>query len=386
MSARLSIIPAGAVTDPALEPRDLQVLCLLGRHTDKLGWCMRSQVKMAGEISCSRSSVQRSLDRLVDAGWVQKRQRGVPEGAEAGHPSASYHYRVVLDRDDFAFEAARAQAENDDVEVDASHAEDASISGEGVPTGGHPGAQPGRAGGAHTYVGTKNDPLERSPLERERDARARDRTAQFIRDFEARWPTAAHDNRQRTAYAAAALTEDEQRDALAGITPYVDEGKRLKRTTVCAGFTYLEEKRWTVLRQKPADAALAGFVSSGDEAKALGVLHSIAGKYDYLQKFMLRDGKVYWRGTMTPQLLALARAGAPDCWITLNRQQAAAWEALLKTHVTVQVRNHLVEGSRAPWPWPPNVEGKTYDSAAPPAAPDLSEEDAEALANERVRC
>lgn len=34
---RYSIIPGMAVTDPNLEGRDLQVLCLLGRHTDRDG-------------------------------------------------------------------------------------------------------------------------------------------------------------------------------------------------------------------------------------------------------------------------------------------------------------------------------------------------------------
>lgn len=48
---RLSIIPARAATDKALKPRDLQVLCVLGRHTDDLGWCRRSQVKMANEMA-----------------------------------------------------------------------------------------------------------------------------------------------------------------------------------------------------------------------------------------------------------------------------------------------------------------------------------------------
>ena len=66
---RLSITPAGAIFDRSLEPRDLQVLNLLGCYTDKNGWCRRSQVKMAKQIYCGRSSIQRSLDRLVDAGW-----------------------------------------------------------------------------------------------------------------------------------------------------------------------------------------------------------------------------------------------------------------------------------------------------------------------------
>src|SRR5580704_14564608 len=74
---RFSIIPAGAVTDRSLEPRDLQVLCLLGRHTDKAGWCARSQVKMAQELDCSRGSVQNSLDRLSTAGWIEMKRRDV---------------------------------------------------------------------------------------------------------------------------------------------------------------------------------------------------------------------------------------------------------------------------------------------------------------------
>lgn len=32
---RFSIIPGWIVTDPRLKGRDLQVLCLLGRHIDK---------------------------------------------------------------------------------------------------------------------------------------------------------------------------------------------------------------------------------------------------------------------------------------------------------------------------------------------------------------
>ncbi len=68
----------------------------------------------------------------------------------------------------------------------------------------------------------------------------------------------------------------------------------------------------------------------------------------------------------------------------LTRQQAAAWEHLLRETVTVQVRNHLGEGSLAPWHWPPSIEGKVYD--APPAVPELSDDDADALANERVQC
>jgi hypothetical protein len=110
-SPRLSIIPAGAVTDRSLEPRDLQALCLLGRHTDKAGWCVRSQVRMSVELGCGRASLQRSLERLVEAGWVEKKRRDAQVAAEGGHVSSSYAYRVVLDRDDYAFENATRESE-----------------------------------------------------------------------------------------------------------------------------------------------------------------------------------------------------------------------------------------------------------------------------------
>jgi hypothetical protein len=111
--------------------------------------------------------------------------------------------------------------------------------------------------GAHPYVGTKNVPLERPLIERERDARAKDRKAKFIAAFEQRWPTAAADNRQRTGYAAEALSEDEEKAALDGIGPFLENLKRLRRTNVPAGWNYLEEKRWTLLEAQKA-AGVAG--------------------------------------------------------------------------------------------------------------------------------
>lgn len=92
---RLSIIPAGAVLDNKLEPRDLQVLCLFGRHIDRKGWCRRSQVQMAKEIGCARSTVQASIDRLIDAGWLQKRAENDPH--TKGIRASAFEYRVVLD-------------------------------------------------------------------------------------------------------------------------------------------------------------------------------------------------------------------------------------------------------------------------------------------------
>jgi hypothetical protein len=367
-SPRFSIIPAGAVTDRSLEPRDLQVLCLLGRHTDKAGWCVRSQVKMAIELDCGRSSVQRSLERLCEAGWVQKKQRGTIEGVEPGQPSSSYAYRVVLDRDDFAFDAVV----NDHTE---SHAENASDDAENPPVGtsesskvlpadGHPGAQPYVGTGAHTYVGTKNVPLEQTPLERERDTRARDRKARFLVDFEKRWPSAASDNRQRTAYAADALTEAEEAGALAGIAPFLENQKRLHRKNVPAGWRYLEEKRWTLLEAKENGPTFAAHALDSPEARALATLFEIAGKGAFFHTVMKRESGIFYTRVVTPQLATLAQAMPKADWVALDKRQAGAWEGLLREFVTVH-RPHLKEGDRAPWPWPPRKDG-TLSTTGPP--------------------
>lgn len=92
---RLSIIPAGAVLDPRIKARDLQVLCLFGRHIDRRGWCRRSQVQMAKEMGCARSTVQASIDRLVEAGWLQKKVLSAPH--QQGERDSAHEYRVVLD-------------------------------------------------------------------------------------------------------------------------------------------------------------------------------------------------------------------------------------------------------------------------------------------------
>lgn len=143
---RFSIIPAMAVTDHRLEPRDLQVLCLLGRHTDDLGWCCRSQVKMAKELNCGRATVQRALGRLVEAGYLEHRSKQRESGADAAHD-----YRVVIDPPDVAGKAENP-AENPTQKQEG-----------GVPTGGQ-GCPPMDGQGVPTH---ERAPMLTTPVKRE---------------------------------------------------------------------------------------------------------------------------------------------------------------------------------------------------------------------------
>ncbi|HTN62750.1 MAG TPA: helix-turn-helix domain-containing protein [Devosia sp.] len=91
---RFAKIPAGAIVDLEVTAKDFRVLCLLARHTDKLGWCRRSQVTMAKELECARSTVQLSIERLILAGWLVKRAdrslhtRGIRDSA--------HEYQVLM--------------------------------------------------------------------------------------------------------------------------------------------------------------------------------------------------------------------------------------------------------------------------------------------------
>ncbi len=147
---RFSVIPAGAITDPQLaaRPRALQVLCLLGRHTDDFGWCRRSQSKMAGELGCARSTVQGALDLLYETGWVERRLegRGAAEANPDKPPFAAHSYRVRLDREDLPERVEQVAADRQ----------------EGVPD--QP-APPGGARPAGTRVPDQPAPLEGIPFE-----------------------------------------------------------------------------------------------------------------------------------------------------------------------------------------------------------------------------
>ncbi len=145
---RYSIIPARAVTDPSITAQALRVLALLGRHTDENGWCRRSQVKMASELSCGRATVQRALDELVAAGYVEKRRetRTGFDVVEDEQPHTAHSYRVRLDLDDDEQEGAHGRAPG------------VPTSGQGVP------AQDGHGVPICRAPTTELSPVEQSPL------------------------------------------------------------------------------------------------------------------------------------------------------------------------------------------------------------------------------
>ncbi len=234
---RLSIIPARAATDPALKPRDLQVLCVLGRHTDELGWCTKSQVKMATEIGCARSTVFDAVERLVKVGYLERYVQESTNGRDSPHL-----YRVILDP---------KHPDLSRIPVDDSDTPDpcrytgtpADIS---APPAGPESAPPAGPGPA-----PKNDPIRTTLSEREERARVRDEEGKQVERWLKRthpaWPSYVSDSVPKALSAALALTDEERETAASRMADYVASAKVGGRTVICTFAVYLTEKRWEKL-------------------------------------------------------------------------------------------------------------------------------------------
>ncbi len=259
---RISVIPAPAVIDPRLEDGDVRLLGLLGRHTDEHGWCRRSQVKMAGELNCSRGKVQFSLARLEQCGYIEVRAEGRGSiGPDPDkQPFAAHSYRVLLDREIVAPPPAVEPCETRKDEPE-NRGGASPLAPPGVPAYVGTGCQPTLARGANPGLA----PLEESSVNYlsepgEREARAREPAesealAAFRKEFRRRWPTAALDDQAAIDSASAELLTTERQEALDGIEPFLAALKKAKRTTVISGATYLRERRWTLLPEAEAPEA-----------------------------------------------------------------------------------------------------------------------------------
>ena len=227
---------------------------------------------------------------------------------------------------------------------------------------------------ANPYVVDKNGLNTDSPRkdsnkkpERE-DACGHDRKARFIAAFEMRWPTAATDDRARTAKAARDLPDDQEEPALQGIGPFLEKLKHDGRKTVPAGWRYLEQKPWTLLEapEKQPHAAMTALARGSAEAKAVRVLYLLAGCRSAVDGFMrAADGGIWYRHEIAPRLLALAQAAPEADYVAVDHRQAGAWNDLIDEFVIVQARRRLRGGDRAPWLWPPRIDG-TLSSTGPP--------------------
>ncbi|WP_421912747.1 helix-turn-helix domain-containing protein [Mesorhizobium sp.] len=349
---RLSIIPARAATDRSLKPRDLQVLCVLGRHTDDLGWCRRSQVKMADEMGCARSTVFDAIERLVKAGYLERHLQEEVSGRDSAHV-----YRVILDPVHHGVHAVKEVDEPADFVTEIPCRPVGTPAGISAPPAGPVSAPPAGPGPAPI-----NDPSLTTPSNVERERAREDEKAveRWLKKTHPKWPSFVNDSEPKARAAARRLTADEREIAADRMADYLISAKVGGRTTICAFGVYLTEKRWEKLPPKaealtrPDDAAppfgptwmafVVGRLLDGPENPTASTLSAKWPSVDVLYR-KARAGLGYRFG---------------ERWHALKGSMVAV---PVDTPLWIEWRDHF---TRQGWPWLPDPGRVAYFPAGGP--------------------
>jgi hypothetical protein len=255
--ARFSIIPAWIVTDQRLKGSDLRVLCLLGTHTNKEGWCRRSQIKMSQQLKCGRSTVQDSLNRLSDIGAVEKRPVESADGRDSAH-----WYRVVLDRTVSSNAFSAWEGEEDEEFSPISDAENTTPpAGIPAPPAGPEAAPPAGPEPApindHSLTVTSND-RERARTRTDRDGDGNENPKAVMRAFNrwyGDWPTRKVDSTNAAEQAWLALSAEQRAECIAKTPLYVERANAVRGVKVPYASVYLNGRDWEKLDDPKSDIA-----------------------------------------------------------------------------------------------------------------------------------
>ena len=329
-----------------------------------------------------RDAIKRVVSNLVRFGWCIARKDRLPNGTffmiyeirdEPGPTLTDEEVRRALS-------LVSSEAASDESDVISSP--ETSPEGVDPPTGYPSLADPSPGNPALANISIQNNDLPRtdSTQKPEREgARAREKHALNLVEFKRRWPTNASDDQHRVDRAWYALSSEEGEAALAGIAPFLDNLKRNHRKHPPAGFTFIEQKRWTLIEQPKSDAAgIQQFELSSREGRAVAMLYEIAGLTDTFFRISCRGRTVYTKIEMTPQMLALADLPPRNEWTHIaTHRQAGSWNGFIGERLGDLVRTRLVEGSSVPKPFKPNVDGSWSE-----AGPTMTENDLNALASE----
>lgn len=253
---RLSVIPGWVVLHPDLKGKDLQVLCTLGLNANRRhGWTRRSQVKIAEQLSCARSTVQASINRLVEIGAVERREVVSENGRDSAH-----WYRIVYDvppPEGYDFDAYLDDEEKEFGPIDA--AEDRTPpAGIPAPPAGPESAPPAGPGPAPML----NTSCLTPPAEREREgAGAKDVQEEnpkaIIRRFDKWWPTYpgyAGTSRDAALKEWMAMRPDEREACVARTPAFIKATQAIKGAFVWPS-VYLRERKWLLMDDPRSDVA-----------------------------------------------------------------------------------------------------------------------------------
>lgn len=351
---------------------------LLSRPHD---WEVRRPALMR-RWNMGREAIKRVITSLVRCGWCLPCRTRLPNGTYhmiyeiRDEPGAS------LTDDEVRRVLSLVSSEAAPDEIGGNSPSDVVPGTDDPPTGYPSLADPALGEPYVDKLSIQNNEIPRKDsdqkIEREGE-RAKQKHASNLAEFKRRYPDVASDDQTRIDTAWSGLSLEGGEAAIAGIPEFFEGLKRSGRSKRPAAFTYLEQRRWTLLKEAANSVPRNPTSHTRDsvEAKALGMLFRIIGATGFFHSvhYQRADGIVTYPKEVTPQLAALAQAGPEDGWAVLDHRQAGSWEAFLRKYVTLQVRKRLVAGDRAPWPWAPSIEGKLYPAGSDPPDILMTEQD-----------
>jgi hypothetical protein len=173
-----------------------------------------------------------------------------------------------------------------------------------------------------------------------------------------------------------ALPESDQDECISRLPDYAAHCRKFREKPMKAHL-FIAKHSWT------------GFDANASEAAAVPTLHpprSVAGRAITVLHRIAKAprpleirGMISYRHAITPKLLALADAPPEAEWIDteVGSNPNGAWRAALDSMLGGTVRPKLL-AIRAPWIFPPGVDGKIYTAetaTGPPIEPQMTEED-----------
>lgn len=365
------------------------VLAMLTLYVNGDGICFVSIVQLAEDCEFAAETVRRRLMWLESIGAIVRMPQWRDElgrlNSEGRGKRTTDEIRLMIDTDSEVIEAA-ASGKYEAVEGN-SNSDEQEIS--------HPPRRVANEAASHSLappLATQQPPScggdiisepEPEPEPSPQPPSGGNVVPEDWRDFEEDW--AEPILRQSMAQQVwSALKPDERTLARQAARGYVIWRKGHKKPpNVLGAHLFLKERdAWEKFaRLAPAigGSGPGAYLQDSPEGRAIIVLYEIAAKADFVRQVMIRNGVISYAKPVGPRLLALAQAGPKDGWFVLDHRQAASWENVLRDAVTVQVRKHLLAGDRAPWPWPPSVDGKLYTEATGPPESLMTNEDYAAL-------
>jgi len=201
--------------------------------------CFPSQETLAHDCEMSRSGLNNQLYSLEQAGLIRREERR----DEATNRQKSTRYR-------FAFEDSFEAPETAKPCPNSGHGAVSKKASEPCPKN-----EPSRVQtcGHEPVI----EPVNQPEKERERDVERFEKALK-------RWPSGFADNRERALEAWLSLSSDDQRQAAEEIERFVNTTKAIGRSHFCSFATYLVERRWQALPDRPkrVDRASRAVVSA----------------------------------------------------------------------------------------------------------------------------